>query len=461
MLNEEHRHAFGAIVADVVGGVQSTHFVDGPGGSGETFLYNVLISEIRGKGLSAAAVAPSGIAALLLTGGRTAHSEFKLPIRVADESVCAVQKGSVAEEFSNGLSLIISDAAPMAHRHLAECVDRSLRDIRSDDRPFGGVVVVFGGDFRQIPPVVRHGGRAQVVSASLRRSPLWRRMQTHALSRNMRLSEGEEEFARYLIRLGDGLEAVVEGEDKIELPAEICADATKMADATDEIGRMVFPDIADRHTDGGYLMEGAVLAAKNEDVDAINCSVIRRPPGDIYDLKSADSVAKDGEENTYPVEFLNSLDISGLPPHVLRLKIGIPVMILRNLNSDRGMCNGSRGIVRRIHPKCVEIELFGGRNEGSREFIPRIPPHTTDSNLPFILARYQFPLRPCFAMSINKCQGHTLLRVGIYLAQSVFSHGQLYVAMSRSGKKWVCVRDSSIHMRSASNKECGVQRTSF
>ena len=134
------------------------------------------------------------------------------------------------------------------------------------------------------------------------------------------------------------------------------------------------------------MIEGAVLASKNEDVDSSNCAVIRRFPGDIYELKSADSVAKDGEENTYHVEFLNSLDISGLPPHVLRLKIGIPVVILRNLNSDRGARNGSRGIVRRIHPKCVEIELFGGRNEGSRVFIQRIPLHTTDSNLPLILA---------------------------------------------------------------------------
>ena len=61
-------------------------------------------------------------------------------------------------------------------------------------------------------------------------------------------------------------------------------------------------------------MEGAVLAAKNDDADAINCSVIRRFPGDIYDMKSADSVSMHGEENAYPVEFLNSLDISGLPP---------------------------------------------------------------------------------------------------------------------------------------------------
>ena len=61
----------------------------------------------------------------------------------------------------------------MAHRHLFECLDRSLRDIRADDRPFGGVAVVFGGGFRQIPPVVRHSSRAQIVGASIKRSLIW------------------------------------------------------------------------------------------------------------------------------------------------------------------------------------------------------------------------------------------------------------------------------------------------
>ena len=96
----------------------------------------------------------------------------------------------------------------------------------------------------------------------------------------------------------------------------MCAGATKMADDTDEIGRRVLPDVADRHMGGGYLMAGASLAAKNEDVDAINCSVIRRPAGGIFDLMSADSAVKEGEDNVYHVEFLNSLDISGRPPPI-------------------------------------------------------------------------------------------------------------------------------------------------
>ena len=204
MLNEEQANAFESITSDVFSGTQRAHFVEGPGGSGKTFFYNVLLAEIRGKGLGAAAVASSGIAALLLRGGRTAHATLKLPIRASVESICAAQKGSAHAEYLGSLSLIIWEEAPMAHRHLAECLDRPRRDIRSDESPFGGVLVVFGGYFRQIPPVVRHGSRAQIVSASLNRSPLRSTINRHQLRTHLRLCQGEGEFSSYLIKIGDG-----------------------------------------------------------------------------------------------------------------------------------------------------------------------------------------------------------------------------------------------------------------
>ena len=78
---------------------------------------------------------------------RTAQSKFKLPIRVADESVSGSRKWSAASEFFDCMALVIWDEAPTAHRHLAERIGRSIREIRTDERPFGVVLVVLGGDF--------------------------------------------------------------------------------------------------------------------------------------------------------------------------------------------------------------------------------------------------------------------------------------------------------------------------
>ena len=70
-------------------------------------------------------------------------------------------------------SLIIVDEITMQHRHAAEAVDRLLQDIKGSNRPFGGVTVVFGGDFQQILPVIVRGSRPQIVGASIQRSPTW------------------------------------------------------------------------------------------------------------------------------------------------------------------------------------------------------------------------------------------------------------------------------------------------
>ena len=91
--------------------------------------------------------------------------------------------------------------APMAHSHLSECLGRSLCGIREDERSFGGAVVVFGGDFCQIPPIVRCGSRAHVVASSLKRSPIWRAIRMRVSTRDLRLLDGEGEFPDYLIEI--------------------------------------------------------------------------------------------------------------------------------------------------------------------------------------------------------------------------------------------------------------------
>lgn len=144
---------------------------------------------------------------------------------------------------------------------------------------------------------------------------------------------------------------------------------------------------------------------------------------------SVDKVTTD-TAHTYPVEFLNSLNASGLPLARLALKPGCPLMLLHNLDPANGLCNGTCMVLLEVRTMVLRCRILGGDHAGNVVFIPRTSCDPSET-LPIQLCRRQFPVRLAFVMTINKAQGQSIYYVGIDLRVPVFSHGQLYVALSR------------------------------
>jgi hypothetical protein len=127
-LHGDQRNAYESILNVVTNKEGKLFFVYGSGGTGKTFVWTTLMSRLRGQGKIVLVVASSRIVSLLLLGSRTAHSRFKIPIDLHDESTCNITQQMKVAELVRKADLIIWDEAPMMHRRAFEPVDRTLCD---------------------------------------------------------------------------------------------------------------------------------------------------------------------------------------------------------------------------------------------------------------------------------------------------------------------------------------------
>ncbi|XP_076945953.1 uncharacterized protein LOC143617210 [Bidens hawaiensis] len=206
----------------------------------------------------------------------------------------------------------------MTHKHAFEALDRTLKDMlgqsgnMNNERPFGEKVVVFGGDFRQTLPVIQGGTRQEIVNASLCSSYLW--------------GEGK-------------LGGQNDGDATFDIPGNLLIKDT--IDPISQLIDFVNPSILKDYENPNFFSEGALLAPTNEVFEEVN-------DREEKEYLSSDSICPDEnvrdtlQENFYSPDVLNGLKISGMPNHKLVLKVGVPIMLLRNVDQKNGLCDGTR-----------------------------------------------------------------------------------------------------------------------
>ena len=344
-----------------------------------------------------------------------------------DNSVCSILKHSSLAELLKTAKLIIWDECSAQHCFAFKAVNRTLCDLWDNNEIFGGITTVLGGDFLQTLPVVKMNLWSPVVHACLLSSLLWPVIKSNVikLEKNMRVGLGDDNqvFAIWLRQLAAG---VINSEDQtVDLPKSILCPTGLIA----VLIAHVYPQIACPQPPS-YFQERCLLAPQNTEVSEINKEVLDLFPGEEYHLwvinHALDLETLLEDDTNYSLEVLHTFTPSGFPVAQLILKLGCPVMILRNLQPREGMCNGSRGIVTQISTRILEVHLFSSQTV----LVPCIKLISAD--LAFKLCHLQFSVPLSFSMTINKSQGQTFELVGVDLRHPVFTHGQLYVVLSRA-----------------------------
>lgn len=337
-LNSNKKNVFDAIYNSAMNDDGRTFFVYGYGGTGKTFLWTTLLNSVRRQGKIALAVASSGIASLLLPGGRTSHSRFKIPLDISQNSMCSIKKNTNLAEFIQKTSLIIWNEAPVNHRYCFEALDRTLRDILSkrrqnaDSKQFGGMTVVLDGDFRQTLLVLQNATKRQILRSCIVNSYLWKQCTLLQLSENMRLKsenlstpdrEELSNFAEWLLGVGNGTEPFVSVPNEptncfIEIPQSLLLSPDSRN--LDGLISFVYDLGCEPANITSYLCDRAILAPTNEVVSKINTRMIDLLATTEMTYHSSDSIDDSSAdhctlESLYPTEFLNTISLPGLSEH--------------------------------------------------------------------------------------------------------------------------------------------------
>lgn len=404
----------------------SNVFVTGPGGSGKTALIETIVAECAMNGRAAKVCAMTGCAALLLPEAchaTTLHSWSGIRLCKGDarEIVQSAARNSKTRANWRSASVLIVDEVSMMSLKVFEVLDAIGRSVLKKDAPFGGLQIVFLGDFYQLPPVPTHNEpESERFCFESDRWPHVFPLGSTVLLRRVFRQSGDEAYRRILLeirenKLGDESREVLEAH-AAKRGAFGAGNATKLFPTrykTDNYNRLMFSKLGgEAHTFGMirktdctmWIQHNKSISAK----DAHRCAFMTEPMKD---------------------HVLRTLVGSVNSPEILELKVGAFVMCTVNLDMESGICNGSQGVVMSIDQSVTgkfipTVRFMNG-------VIRRVEIHYTQSDEYPRIAVGQLPLCLAWAMTIHKIQGATLDVAEVDVGKEIFECGQTYVALSR------------------------------
>lgn len=310
----------------------------------------------------------------------------------------------------------------MLHRHVLQAIHRLMQSIVIDKTcrklTFGGKVILLGGDWKQLLPVVtgHNSGLLGQVEASIKKCHLYPLFLNVHLTQNMRVSPAEIEFREWLENVGRG-ENFIKKTNRILIPSSMQVSSLR------ELINFVFED-GNAFLQQTEFCDRLLLAPLNREVDQINDHIMSLLPGVSKTYLSADTPLDDYTFDVnavfHDVEHLNNTTPSGFPPHRLHLKVNTVVVLLRNIDVRNGLCNGTRLLVEQLGENLIYCRILTGNatKQKTRVVLSQFCfdyKNNSPDGTRMHFRRRQFPLRIAFCITVNKAQGQTVSKLGIAL----------------------------------------------
>jgi len=366
-------------------------FVTGPGGVGKSEVVNQIIDGLQMNGKRVYVTASTGVAAVRV-GGSTIHSYLGTGI--------AFNKDSLRKDFARGFvprlekieerfrktEVLVVDEVSMLTGDYLEMMDWWIKRHRTSTAPFGGVQLIFSGDFLQLPPVIKRS--MKVATKYAFQSPAWERADFQTVHLETCFRQDDEEFLKHLLRIRRG---VVPFDTDKYFKARI----------------------------GVELEEPTRLYATNQKVFEVNMQHLTQLPGEVREYEAT----FDGDSDKYAEKLVKNC----IADFCVELKVGAPVIFLRNRYAEGQLIivNGQRGKVVACEGGVVHVET-----DGQTHAIGPVEWEYKDADQKVLCTMHQIPLKLAWALTIHKSQGMTLDSL-LCDVSSCFEKGQVYVALSR------------------------------